>query len=101
MDKGLKNIDAHIDGLERKALKLVNKLSILPETDLTALVRCYPQQPSLSADDILRVIKGQHLDYFSERLDNFLKIRLLSLGVITANLQPLAKLIYAVCLRQR
>ena len=75
LNPGLKNNDAHITELSKKAPKLVAKLGEMDEASLLLLAKCYPQQPSPSADDILRLIKGRGIDgsNFSQRLDDFMR----------------------------
>lgn len=72
---GLKDNESHEYELNKKSFKLAERLGALSEDDLVKLAQCYPQQPSPSADDILRLMKNatmRDLDW-SARLDSFMR----------------------------
>lgn len=59
LNPGLKDSESYEHELNKKATKLVDSLGDMEYSDLVKLAKAYPQQPSPSADNILRLIKKQ------------------------------------------
>jgi hypothetical protein len=63
--QGLKDSDSYQYELDKKANKLADRLGEMPLDDLIALAKTYPNQPSPTADDILRLLKRQNQEGLS------------------------------------
>lgn len=77
LNKGLKTEEDHKAQLARKASKLIARIKDMDLSDLQLLASCYPQEPSPTADDILRLYKksaasDEALPPFSACLQEFL-----------------------------
>jgi hypothetical protein len=76
LNKGLKTEEEHKAQLARKASKLIARIKDMDLSDLQLLASCYPQEPSPTADDILRLYKkstaSDTAPAFSACLEEFL-----------------------------
>lgn len=72
---GLKDMDSYKSELQKKAPKLVERLAIMGLPALRQLASCYPQQPSPSSDDLLRLLKASETEgtTLTSALDDFMR----------------------------
>ncbi|MCE3044609.1 hypothetical protein [Legionella sp. 16cNR16C] len=74
LQPGLRDKEAYEYELDRKAPKLIERLSRLSLDELTALASTYPKQPSPGADDLIRLLKRADTSHdFKKELSGFLK----------------------------
>jgi hypothetical protein len=72
---GLRDKETYQHELNKKAPKLVDRLATMSREDLIQLAKAYPQQPSPTADDIIRILKKQAKQEitWAESFDSFMR----------------------------
>jgi hypothetical protein len=72
LDRALQNKEAYKANLDNKASKLLRRLQVLPLDSLQVLASYYPRRPAPSADELLRLTKGEvDSAILTTRLDAF------------------------------